>query len=215
MNLPVIVIGGGGHAKVLISALRLQQRLILGFVDRSGTSLPVLGVSNLGNDEAAFAHLPAEVELVNGVGSVGSTRLRIEVFERFKQKGYRFASVLHPAALIAAEVELAEGVQVMAGAVIQAGARLAENVIVNTGACVDHDCWIEPHTHIAPGATLSGNVRVGFGSLIGTGASVIQNVRIGSRSIVGAGAVVVKDVPEGVTVVGVPAAVRKSSQCAG
>lgn len=205
MSLPVIVLGGGGHAKVLIGTLQLQKRRILGFVDPNSTLPPVLGEQNLGTDDAAFAYPPAEVELVNGIGSIGSPGARTAAFERFKAKGYTFATVVHPSASVAPDVEVEEGAQVMAGAVVQPGSRLGINAIINTKASVDHDCVIESHAHIAPGVTLSGKVHVGRGSHIGTGASVIQGITTGAYSIVGAGAVVIRDVPEKATVAGVPA----------
>lgn len=201
----MIVLGGGGHAKVLIGTLQLQKRRILGFVDPNSTLPPVLGEQNLGTDDAAFAYPPAEVELVNGIGSIGSPGARTAAFERFKAKGYTFATVVHPSASVAPDVEVEEGAQVMAGAVVQPGSRLGINAIINTKASVDHDCVIESHAHIAPGVTLSGKVHVGRGSHIGTGASVIQGITTGAYSIVGAGAVVIRDVPEKATVAGVPA----------
>jgi sugar O-acyltransferase (sialic acid O-acetyltransferase NeuD family) len=207
LRFPLIVIGGGGHAKVLISTLLLLNRQILGYVDINRTLPSVLGVPNLGSDDVAFEHSPTGVRLVNGVGSIGPTRLRHTVFEKFAAKGYRFETVIHPFSFVAPDVDLGEGVQIMAGAVVQPGTRLGKNVIINTGACIDHDCLVECHSHIAPGATLSGGVQVRRGSQIGTGASVIQGITIGLQSIVGAGAVVIEDVPERVTVAGVPAAI--------
>lgn len=201
----MIVIGGSGHAKVLVSTLLVQGRKVLGFVELNPSSPPLLGIAHLGDDSAAFLHAPDQVRLVNGVGSIRSTVLRRTIYERFVQKQYIFATVIHPSAIIAPEVHIEDGVQVMAGAVVQAGSRLGTNAIVNTGACVDHDCWIEAHAHIAPGVTLSGDVHIGKGAHIGIGASIIQGVKVGAASIVGAGAVVVGDVPAGVTVVGVPA----------
>ena len=205
LTFPLIVIGGGGHAKVLVSTLLLQNRRVLGFVDLKTGLDSLLGVKHIGDDSTVFLHSPEEVRLVNGVGSIGSTVLRRQVCERFCTRQYVFDSVIHPSAVIAPQVEIEDGVQVMAGAVVQPGARLGTNSIVNTGACVDHDCWIEAHAHIAPGVTLSGQVHIGEGSHIGTGASVIQGIEVGAGSIVGAGAVVTSDVPPGVTVVGVPA----------
>lgn len=205
-SLPVIVIGGGGHAKVLISTLLLQHRNVLGFVDLKPDSPAVLGVTQLGNDDAILMHSPHQVRLVNGIGSIGSTEARRNVYEGFRHKQYIFESVIHPSAIIALDVDIESGAQVMAGAVIQPGSRLGSNAIINTGACIDHDCLIGAHAHIAPGATLSGNVTVGQGAHIGTGACIVQGVSVGTRAIVGAGAVVLRNVPDEITVIGVPAA---------
>jgi sugar O-acyltransferase (sialic acid O-acetyltransferase NeuD family) len=207
LSLPVIVIGGGGHAKVLVSTLLLQHRKVLGFVDPKPSLPPLLGIAHLGDDSVIFLHPPGQVRLVNGVGSIDSRVLRQTVYEKFRERQYILETVIHPSAVMAPDVHIAEGVQVMAGGVVQPGSRLGENVIINTGARVDHDCSIDAHAHIAPGVTLSGNVHIGKGAHIGTGATIIQGVEVGASSIVGAGAVVVDDVPPGVTVVGVPARV--------
>jgi UDP-perosamine 4-acetyltransferase len=206
LNLPVIVLGGAGHAKVLVSTLLLQHRRVLGFVDVNPALPPLLGIPHLGDDGAVFLHPPDQVRLVNGVGSIGSTALRRAVYERFREKQYTFETVIHPAATIAPEVHIEDGVQVMAGVVVQPGSRLGANVIINTGARIDHDCLIDAHAHVAPGVTLSGNVHIGSGAHIGTGATIIQGVKVGAAAIVGAGAVVIGDVPAGVTVIGIPAA---------
>jgi sugar O-acyltransferase (sialic acid O-acetyltransferase NeuD family) len=202
----VIVIGGGGHAKVLVSTLLLQGRRVLGFVDPKPSLPPLLGIAHLGDDDAVFAYESDQVRLVNGVGSMDSTVLRRAIYEKFQERQYIFEIVIHPSAIIAPEVQIENGVQVMAGAVVQPGSHLGANVIINTGARVDHDCSIDAHAHVAPGVTLSGHVHIGLGAHIGTGASIIQGITINAASIVGAGAVVVSDVPAGLTVVGVPAA---------
>jgi sugar O-acyltransferase (sialic acid O-acetyltransferase NeuD family) len=205
LSLPVIVVGGGGHAKVLVSTLLLQRRRVLGFVELKPSLPPLLGIAHLGDDSEVFLHPPDQVRLVNGVGSVASTVLHRTVYEKFRDREYIFETLIHPSAAMAPEVQIENGVQVMAGAVVQTGSRLEENVIINTGARVDHDCWIRAHAHIAPGVTLSGDVHIGEGTHIGTGATIIQGVKIGAGSLVGAGAVVISDVPAGASVVGVPA----------
>jgi UDP-perosamine 4-acetyltransferase len=202
---PLILLGAGGHARVLLSTLLLLSRKILGFVAPDNSQASLFGVPYMGGDDAVAMHDPGQVLLVNGVGSVASITNRLKVYESFRKRGYRFASVIHPGAVIAPEVQLADGVQIMAGAILQTGSIAEEDCIINTGARIDHDCVLQAHAHVAPGAVLSGNVRVGARAHVGVGAVVIQGVRIGSDSIVGAGAVVLSDVPESCTVVGVPA----------
>lgn len=206
MNKPVIIIGAGGHAKVLFDSLRLLGVEILGMFDKCPTPVGMAGnLPIIGDDSAISAYSSDAVELVNGLGSVGDTALRAGIYYKFKKLGYSFRQVIHPTAIIASDCILGEGVQVMAGAVVNTGTKIAEDSIINTGAVVDHDCVIGSHVHVAPGATLSGGVHVGDGSHIGAGATIIQGVSIGRNTLVGAGTVVLKDVPTGAKVVGVPA----------
>lgn len=209
MDRAVIVIGAGGHARVLLDVLSQMDGMhVLGLTDANANRLgeTVSGRPILGDDRWLLqAHAPDTVVLVNGLGSVRDTRLRREVFELFKARNFRFERVVHRSAVMAEDIRLGEGVQVMAGAIVQAGAALGDNVLINSGAVVDHDCNIGDHAHIAPGVTLSGNVIVGAGAHVGTGACVIQGLRIGNDALVGAGAVVVRDVPDGAVVMGVPA----------
>jgi sugar O-acyltransferase (sialic acid O-acetyltransferase NeuD family) len=204
MNLPIIILGGGGHAKVLIDALLLQHRKILGYTDKDRGGEMVLCLPRLGDDKTILEYNPKKLKLVNGVGSIASTSSRKRLYERFRRKGYHFESVVHPSATIATAVQFEEGVQIMARAVVQPGCRLGANTILNTGALVDHDCDIGAHVHIAPGAVLSGNVRIEDEVHVGTGAVIIQGLVIGAKSVIGAGAVVLGNVPANVTVVGVP-----------
>jgi sugar O-acyltransferase (sialic acid O-acetyltransferase NeuD family) len=205
--MPVIILGGGGHAKVLIDALLLQRRKVLGYIARDKGEERILGFSYLGDERMILEWDPKKLKLVNGLGSIRSTSSRKELYDRFRRKGYHFESVVHPSAVIASGVRLEEGVQIMARVVVGPESRLGTNTLVNTGAVVDHDCNIGAHVHIAPGAVLNGNVRIEGRVHVGTGAIIIQGLVIGSNSVIGAGSVVIDDVPEGVTVVGVPAKV--------
>jgi sugar O-acyltransferase (sialic acid O-acetyltransferase NeuD family) len=194
----VIIIGAGGHARVLLDALQLSACKVIGFVDPAfakGSSGPG-GLPVLGGDEALKGYSASDVQLVNGVGSVGPTTSRGAAWRRGKDAGFAFARVVHPSAVVSPSATLGEGVQIMAGCVIQTGADIGANSIVNTRASVDHDCRIGETVHIAPGVTLSGGVRVGDRVHIGTGAVVIQGVTIGADSLVAAGAVVYRDLPE-------------------
>jgi UDP-perosamine 4-acetyltransferase len=197
VTLPLIVLGAGGHSRVLLDALQLIGSTILGVVDpalKAGESGP-LGYAVLGGDDVLERYRPDEVRLVNGIGSIGPTTRRDEIYRRNLAKGFGFASVVHPSAVISTSAVLAEGVQIMAGCVVQTGASIGANTIVNTRASVDHDCRIGETVHVAPGVTLSGTVTVGDRTHIGTGATVIQGITIGPDSVIAAGAAVYRDLP--------------------
>jgi len=204
---PVIIIGAGGHAKVLVDLLLASGSEIIGLTDvdasRHGTKL--LGRLVLGTDDIIADHAVDDVELVVGVGSTAPSNLRLSVYERYTKQGYTFHRCIHPSAIIGGEVEIQDGAQIMAGTVIQPGAQIGKNTIINTRASIDHDCQIGDHVHVAPGATLGGTVTIGDGAHIGTGSSIIENIHIGKDAMIAAGACVVKDVRDGLRVTGVPA----------
>jgi sugar O-acyltransferase (sialic acid O-acetyltransferase NeuD family) len=189
MRHPVIVLGSGGHARVLIDALRLRSVEIIGIADEDRREQVVRGLqlAYLGDDKHVMSQDPSRVRLVNGVGSIGIPKKRIELFDRFKKAGFIFLSVIHPSATVSSRATFGEGVQVMAGAIVQCGVVVGSNAIINTGASVDHDCHLEAHAHLAPGVVLSGDVHVGEAAHIGTGAIATQGTRVPPRVLVKAG----------------------------
>ena len=212
----VIGLGAGGHARVVIDALRLMGGCELaGLLDADRTlwGTEVLGIPVLGGDDL-LPQLRAQgvYHAFIGVGTTGTTVPRRRLYEEVRRQGFEVVRIIHPHAVISPSVHLGEGPTVLAAAVINAAARLGDDVIVNTGAIVEHECVLGHHVHIATGARLGGGVTVGDGTHIGLGASVRQGVRIGHDAIVGAGAAVVSDVSDRVVVAGVPARVVRAAE---
>lgn len=204
MSKPIIIIGNGGHASVLVETLIAQQKEIMGYTAPQEES-KCLNVPYIGTDDIIKTYEPNEVELVLGLGSIGISTLRSSIFEQFTAKGYTFANVVHPTAIVASSVKLGQGVQVLAGSILQTNGTIADNTIINTGVVVDHDSSIGSHVHIAPGSTLSGGVTIGECCHIGTGTTVIQGITIGKATLIGAGSVVVRNIGDRKTAYGVPA----------
>lgn len=207
---PVIVIAAGGHAKVVTSVLKLMKREVMGLVDIDPklSGKKILGAPVLGGDEVVTKMGRDKVHLANGVGSIGDMSARKKTFDRFKQDDFEFATLIHPSAIVAEDVAIGEGSQVMAGVILQPGVRIGRNCIINTGAIVDHDCVIGDHVHLAPGATLSGEVTIEDCTHIGIGTVVKQGVRIGRDCVVGAASLLLEDVPSGKKVFGAPARIQ-------
>jgi sugar O-acyltransferase (sialic acid O-acetyltransferase NeuD family) len=193
---PVIVLGAGGHAAVLIDILKQQKREIIAIVspDFKQKGSVFDGIKVLLQDKDVLKFEPETISLVNGIGSIPGNKLREKLYKDFIDKDYQFETVVSDNAIVSPYAILAHGVQVMAGAVVQTGAMINENCIINTSAVIDHDCVIGRHSHIAPGATLSGGVITGPGVHIGTGANIIQLITVGADVVVGAGTTITKDV---------------------
>lgn len=194
MTKPYLILGGGGHARVIIGILVTHNTPIQAVVaPELGRTQEFKGLKHLRKDDEVRHYNVNEVTLVNALGSLpGQYNLREELFKRFKKAGYQFLTVVSETAIISQYAVLEEGVQVLPGAVLNA-CNVGENSIVNTGAIVEHDVTIGKHCHIAPGATICGNVTLGNNVHIGAGATVIQGVDIGDSAFVGAGSVVSKN----------------------
>jgi UDP-perosamine 4-acetyltransferase len=202
----IILIGGGGHAKVLSDSI--ENRSILGYTELNDLNI-LPDLKYLGNDRVIMDYDPNKIYLLNGIGSVSTTKRRRDIYLYFKNLGYNFYNIIHPFSYVSRSSLMNEGVQVMAGVVVQAGVYLGENSIINSSASIDHDCYIGAHVHIAPGTILSGNVSVGEGTHIGTGSKIIQNVNIGTNCLIGAGSLVLSDIPDNSIAIGHPAKIKK------
>jgi sugar O-acyltransferase (sialic acid O-acetyltransferase NeuD family) len=204
-----VALGAGGHAQVVIEALRLVggvDLVALLSADRDSHGGDVLGVPIAGGDDQLSRLAGAGVtHAIVTAGSIGSSETRRRLFALIAGAGLTPLTVVHPAAVVAASAAIGRGTVVMAGAIVNAGARVGDNVILNTGSIVEHHCRVGNHAHLATGAQLGGAAIVGDGAHIGLGAKVLQLVEIGADAIVGAGAVVIRNVKSGATVVGVPA----------
>ena len=212
---PVLVVGAGGHALVSIEVLRETGRAVRGCVASdvgAAEELDRLGVLVLGSDVDLPGLLTASPAVFVAVGANDARR---RLTEAALSAGGRLVTAVSPGARVSATASIGQGSLVMPGSVVNALVTIGRGAVVNTGAIVEHECVVGDFAHIAPGAALAGNVHVGEGALVGVGARVIPGRHIGSWASVGAGAVVIEDVPEGATVVGVPAQVIKTAHVRG
>ncbi|MCC7419051.1 MAG: NeuD/PglB/VioB family sugar acetyltransferase [Planctomycetaceae bacterium] len=201
-NLPVVVLGAGGHAKVVVSLLRSCGYEVGGLYDdrREVWGTRVLGVEVIGAIELLKSHRgPAVIAIGNG-------RVRQSLAS---QLPLDWLTAVHPTAWVDPEVTIGPGTVICAGAVIQPDVQIGAHNIVNTSATVDHDCVLGDFVHIAPGAHLTGNIRVGDGVLVGAGAVAIPGLTIGAWTTIGGGATVVRDLPSEVIAIGNPARILR------
>jgi sugar O-acyltransferase (sialic acid O-acetyltransferase NeuD family) len=137
--------------------------------------------------------------------AIGDNTRRAQVTAAVRASGRALATVRHPHASIAADASIGDGTMISAGAVVVTAAEIGRGAILNTGCTIDHHCRLGDFVHIAPGVHIGGEVEIGDRTLVGIGAIVAPRCRIGAGCTLGAGAVVIRDVPDGITVVGVPA----------
>lgn len=204
----VVVIGAGGHAKVVLAtlaALGLPVEVVLDD-DPQSWGETLMGAEILGPVDRL-----ANLEVRRAVVAVGANRARQRLVNHLEARipDLHWMVVVHPSAVVHPTAVLGPGTVVMAGAVVQPDARLGAHSIVNTGASVDHDCAGGDFVHVAPGVRLGGNVHLGEGAFLGIAAAAVPGARVGAWAVVGAGATVVREIPPGVTAIGTPARPRE------
>ena len=201
----VIIVCGGGLAKMCIDLLRLNKAYnIHGFTDADETiGEELLGVPYLGTDDLlSELHQNGYMTAINAIGSIGidntkkSFMLRKIIYEKIKDNGFFLPTLIHPSAEIAPTARLGEGTLVFENAVIGSDAQIGDDCLINTGAIVSHDCQIGNHTRISPGAILAGDVKIGENSLIGMGVTIYLGVTIGENVIIANGQNIIGDVPD-------------------
>ena len=206
MNKNVIIIGAGGHSKVIADIIVKSQDNVLGFLDDNipintviikEKNLKVLGKIE---DSLKLREKNNDIEFVIGIGN---NKTRKAITEKYPNLNYYTA--IHPSSQIALDVKIEDGTVIMANACINTSTTVGKHCIINTGAIIEHDNIIEDYVHISPNATLCGTVKIGELTHIGAGSTIKNNINICSNCIIGAGAVIVKDINEEGTYVGVPA----------
>jgi len=202
----VLVIGAGGHAKVVVDLL-FESNLgnsVAGAIDKFQTTIgnPLGKTRIIADDSMLTTFIPDDYQFIV---AIGDNLQRSTLFNEYKRLGFTAISSIHPKSVISDLTSVGEGTAIMAGAVINCDSKIGDNVIINTNATVDHDVTIASHAHIAPGSHLAGNISVGEGALIGTGATILPGTKIGAWAVVGAGSTVTRDVLPHCTVWGVPA----------
>lgn len=205
----LVVIGAGGHAKVVLAtALEAGMEVVALLDDDSekwGSNL--LGVPIWGPVVAFRTFLERADKFILAIGD-NRTRKKMSTL----MEGVDWATLIHPRAYVHSSAQLGEGTVVFAGAVVQPEAKIGRHAIVNTGVVVEHDCRVGDWTHLASGGRLAGGVEVKDGAFLGAGVVVLPGRCVGQWSVVGAGAVVTHDLPDFSLAYGVPAEVKRSIQ---
>lgn len=203
---PVVIVGCGGHGRVIADIALSTGRNVECFLDDRLQSVPGK-IPVRGPVRSSIFELKETHSFVVGIGD---SIIRRQLSEFILDAGGELESLVHVSAIVGSDVDIGCGTVVMAGAVINTGARIGRFVVVNTAATIDHDATLEDNVHISPGCHLAGWVICRRDSFIGTGASIIPRVVVGEYSYVAAGATVIAPVRPHTLVAGCPATEKKT-----
>lgn len=205
MQKEVIILGAGGHAKVIAESILKSGDEVLGFLDDNedvqGKEI-YLGIKVIGKTSDIINYQDKYAVI-----GIGSNKVRKMFAERYPN--IKWYTAIHPSAIIATDVVIGEGTVIMPGVIINPGTIVGKHCIVNTAVSLDHDNRINDYVHISPGSHLAGTVTVGESTWICAGVTVINNITIDNNNVIGAGATVIRNIDgENNIYIGVPAKKR-------
>ena len=206
MSRKVVIIGAGGHAKVIADIIIKSGDEVVGFLDDNieKDTIVIDNYKVIGKTEDCLK-LKENKELYFII-AIGNNFTRKDIAEKYNLNYY---TAIHPTAVIGMQVQIEEGTVIMANTCINTNTKIGKHCIINTGAIDEHDNIIDDYVHISPNATLCGTVIVGEGTHIGAGSVIKNNITITNNCIIGAGAIVVKNIEESGIYVGIPAKLIK------
>jgi len=198
------VAGTGSFAAEMADWARAAGLSLVGLVEMVDEAR--VGSSRLGLPVVALRPAPPGAAAVLGIG--GDRRASWEPLEA---SGWSALTVVHPAALLAADVDLERGAMIGPRAVLGAATTVGEQALVSRGALVGHHVRVGPFATLGPGVNVGGNTEIGPATFVGMGATIVNGVSVGEGAVIAAGAVVLRDVPPGARVQGIPARVVERS----
>ncbi|MEG0873100.1 MAG: acetyltransferase [Clostridia bacterium] len=197
----VVIIGGGGHAKVIADIVIKSGDELLGFLDDNiQKNSNILGYPVLGKINYIESLVRQKNNLFFIIG-IGNNYTREQISKKYVVNYY---TAIHKTSVISTDVDIGEGTVIMPGAIINVSTKIGRHVIVNTGSIIEHDNILDDYVHISPNAALSGNVKIGKLTSIGTGSCVKNNINICGNCTVGVGSVIIKDIENAGVYAGVP-----------
>ncbi len=177
MGSRIVIIGSGGHGKVVFDAIKAQQKYdIVGFVDHA----VIVDTIVIDNYKVIAQQNDIDLILKNAdffIVAIGNNIMREQVYNLFKSL-LKPATIIHPSSIIGSNVRIEEGVVILANSVLNANSNIRENSIVNAGVIVDHDCEICNSVHLSIGTIVGSNslINKGYMTTIGQNLNSFSNI---------------------------------------
>lgn len=200
-NERILIIGGGDGAVQILDVLAKtpQQRAVAivddntALVGRTIDGVPVVG-SIAANEIVAMVE---RCEVDKAVISISTLiPLRARLYEQLHARGVSFANIIHPSAVIGANVSLGEGNVIMAFCHIGACATLGNNNFLSAYCSIEHHGVLGSHCSFGPAVVTSSRVQFGDRVRCGTGIFLEPKLSIGNDAIIGSGCIIREDIPE-------------------
>lgn len=205
----IVIIGAGCLAREVYSyvkhcALQGHKWRLKGFLDDRADmlsgfnySIPILS--------GVEAYEPRDADLF--VCALGHPAHKEKYCRMIEAKGGRFATLVHPSAIVGDNVVIEDGALIAPLAVLTSDIKIGKFTYIGTSCGLGHDNIVGCYSQLSGNVSLGGRVVIEDSVFVGLSATVVPGVILGTKCHVGAGSVVLKNVKPFSKVFGNPAMV--------
>lgn len=199
----LIILGAGGEALEIVQVTKLLNKInqewnIIGFLDDNKNLIgkEFLGIKVIGSIEDSKNY--SKSYFISSIGHPDRPMLRKEVRVKVPFNDNKFATIIHPSAVICDTANLGYGCFIQANCVISTNSLIGNNVLIAYGSIIGHESEIGQDSVVGVGVTITSNVIMGKSIYVGPGAIFTNDINIGNNVLIGIAAVVTESVPENI-----------------
>ena len=207
---PLLLVGAGALARETLELVHAVNAAaptwrVVGLLDDDPAThgRRVHGVEVIG--PSAAVHDQPEALVAACVASPANPGARARLVARLGLEAERYATLVHPTAVVPRSATVAGGSIVHAATVLTADVALGAHAVVMPAVVLTHDDRVGDCVTFGAGARVAGGVTIDDYAYIGSGALLREHIVIGRAAVIGMGAVVTTSVPAGEVWAGVPA----------
>ena len=150
MKRSLLIIGAGGHGKVVAEVARDCGYEEIAFLDDNSDE----AIGKI-SEMHKFTSLYKEAFV-----AIGNNKVRGEILTQLKTAGYEIPVLIHPSAYISRTAKIQRGTVVEPKAIVNTHADVSEGCIISVGAIVDHDTKLEECVHVNAGAIVKAGATI-------------------------------------------------------
>lgn len=184
MNKEILLFGIGPLAKTVLSLIKeIDSICVKGFVvdDEYFIDKEFLGFSVF-----KLSEVPIENKIVVCIG-YKNMRMRKEVYDKLKNKGFRFENIIHPTVYISENTIMGDNNIIFPNVCIEPNVKIGNNNIIWSQTLIGHDAIVYNHNYISAKVLIGGNSKVYDNSFLGNAVSTINDLIIETETYLVAG----------------------------
>ncbi len=194
----LIILGAGGSGWDIVSIVKAINEKkpewnIVGYLDDNETLLNKIftGVKVIGKISECVNY--PDAYFISSIANPTNRLVRRKIWDKVKVYDLKFATLIHPSAIIYDDVTIKEGCVVNANCMLGNGAILDEDVHLAYACNIAHETELKEHTTLGTGVNLSSGVIIGEDCYIGAGVSSTHDITVEPNTLVAVGSAITEN----------------------